>query len=134
MCGQITIAVAVVEHEGRYLIGLREPGAPLAGYWEFPGGKVGDDETPAAAAQRECLEETGLAVTVGALLALVDHAYAHGNLRLHFFSCRVNHPARPLAERFRWVAATDLLTYRFPPANRGLVEQLVRDASQGSSN
>jgi mutator protein MutT len=130
MPGQVTIAVAVVEHAGRYLIGQRHPGTALAGYWEFPGGKVGDDESPADAARRECLEETGLEATVGKLLALVDHAYDHGHLRLHFFDCRVPGAVEPIPDRFRWVAAADLPTYRFPPANVGLVEQLVRSASE----
>ncbi|MBX3415870.1 MAG: (deoxy)nucleoside triphosphate pyrophosphohydrolase [Pirellulales bacterium] len=129
MPGQVTIAVAVVEHEGRYLIGLREPGVPLAGYWEFPGGKVRDDETPAQAAARECLEETGLAVSVGKLHALVDHAYEHGHLRLHFFACQTQGVPAPVPERFRWVAASELASYRFPPANVGLVEQLIRGAA-----
>lgn len=130
----VTIAVAVVEHEGRYLIGLREPNVPLAGYWEFPGGKVGDDETPAEAAERECVEETGLTVTVGKLHALVDHTYEHGHLRLHFFDCRAKNPTASLAARFRWVPADELPSYRFPAANAGLVAQLVRQATEGSSS
>ncbi len=52
------IAIAVVEHDGNFLIGLRPSGAVLGGLWEFPGGKVEPDETPEAAAARECLEET----------------------------------------------------------------------------
>ena len=55
-----SIAVAVVEHEGRVLIGQRPPGTALAGYWEFPGGKIGAGERAEEAARRECLEETGL--------------------------------------------------------------------------
>lgn len=130
MSGQVTIAVAVVEHDGRFLIGLREAGTPLAGYWEFPGGKVHDDETPAEAAARECFEETGLAVSVGKQHALVDHAYEHGHLRLHFFACQPYGEMGAIPKRFRWVPRAELATYRFPPANVGLVEQLVHHAAQ----
>ena len=45
------IAVAVVELDGKFLIGLRPEGIPLAGLWEFPGGKVELDESPAEAAK-----------------------------------------------------------------------------------
>jgi mutator protein MutT len=68
MCGgpsasesRVEIAVAVVEHQGRFLIGKRPDDAALGGYWEFPGGKVEQGESPADAAIRECLEETGVA-------------------------------------------------------------------------
>ena len=44
------IAVAVVRYDGKFLIGRRPEGVPLAGLWEFPGGKVHAGETPEAAA------------------------------------------------------------------------------------
>ena len=81
------IAVAVVEHDRQYLIGKRPPGVPLAGYCEFPGGKVHPGETPAAAAERECLEETGLQVEVVRQLDAAVHDYDHGQLQLYFFLC-----------------------------------------------
>ena len=59
------IAVAVVERDGSFLIGLRTAGLSLAGMAEFPGGKVEPGESPSAAAVRECLEETGLQIEVG---------------------------------------------------------------------
>ena len=54
------IAIAVVLHNDCVLIGVRPAGATLAGLWEFPGGKIEAGETPNEAAERECLEETGL--------------------------------------------------------------------------
>ena len=52
----VQIALAVVRHDDSVLIGQRPAGVPLAGYWEFPGGKILDDETPQEAAARECRE------------------------------------------------------------------------------
>jgi 8-oxo-dGTP diphosphatase len=125
----VEIAVAVIEHEGRYLVGLRPAGAPLAGLWEFPGGKLQMGETPAAAAQRECWEETGLSVTAGAAYPTVEHEYAHGRLRLHFIACSLRDFAPgtlvpEVAERFRWVPAAELSRYDFPAANAALIELL----------
>lgn len=117
------IAIAVVEHEGQYLIGQRPPGVPLAGLWEFPGGKIEPHETPAEAAVRECREEAGLDVVVTGSYPTVEHEYDHGRVSLAFFACR------PLAQQqpeppFQWVAADRLGEYVFPPANAAIVDSL----------
>ncbi|HUY36667.1 MAG TPA: (deoxy)nucleoside triphosphate pyrophosphohydrolase [Pirellulales bacterium] len=122
------IAVAVVEHEGRFLIGPRPAGIPLAGLWEFPGGKVEFGETAAQAAARECQEETGLSIEVGASYPAVVHPYDHGRLALEFFACRPLDPQQPPLPPFRWVALDELAKYPFPAANAGLIEFLVRAA------
>ena len=118
------IAIAVVEHYGRYLIGRRPKGVPLAGYWEFPGGKVQAGETAEQAAVRECLEETGLEVAVGEPYPAVVHQYAHGKVALEFFACRPLEPEQVPRSPFRWVLAADLGEYQFPEANGGLLAYL----------
>ncbi len=99
----VEIALAVVRHADRVLIGQRPQCVPLAGYWEFSGGKVLANESPNQAAARECREETGLEIRVGALLSLVDYEYAHGRVRLHFFAAEPLNPAQQPAARFFWV-------------------------------
>src|SRR5947209_11623433 len=94
------IAIAVVEHEGRFLIGLRPGGVPLAGLWEFPGGKVEPDELAENAAIRECLEEAGLVARITGEYPQVSHVYEHGALRLRFFACVAVEQQRALPERF----------------------------------
>lgn len=123
------IAIAVVERDGRYLIGMREEGAALAGYWEFPGGKIDTSESPETAAIRECLEETGLVVHVTGTYPDAIHDYEHARVRLHFMACAVVSQTRELPGRFRWVPAEELHAYRFPPANRELLE-LVTGAAK----
>jgi len=123
----IEIALAVVRHAGRVLIGQRPPGAPLAGLWEFPGGKVQPGERAHEAAARECREETGLEVRVAECLAVVEHEYGHGRVRLQFFCAGpVDLTQQPRAP-FRWVGAADLKHYSFPPANDAVVEALLRE-------
>jgi len=119
------IAVAIVQHEGLLLIGRREPGTALAGYWEFPGGKLEPGETPDSAAARECLEETGLAVRATGRFAPVTHDYDHARVQLHFVSCVPIEQRQPLPDRFRWVKAEELPNYTFPAANRALIAALT---------
>ena len=86
---QTRIAIAVVERNGRFLVGQRPPGKPLAGFAEFPGGRVEAGETPEQAAIRECFEETGLSVAVVGRYDGRLHDYAHDRVHLHFFACRI---------------------------------------------
>lgn len=119
------IAVAVVERDGKFLIGQRATGSALAGYWEFPGGKLDSGETPEGAAVRECLEETGLDVRVTGAYPTRSHDYDHAAVRLHFLACEVIGQRRALPDRFRWVPAREFDAYQFPPANQTLLAHLM---------
>lgn len=127
--GRTEIAIAVVACGGRFLIGLRPDHVPLAGHWEFPGGKVEPGESPAAAAARECFEETGLAVRIEGPYPEVVHDYDHARLRLHFYRASPEQPAPPPRPPFRWVPLGELAGLRFPEANRGLIAHLLCHAN-----
>lgn len=127
------IAVAVVQDEMNFLVGQRPPGVPLAGYWEFPGGKQNAGETAAEAAVRECFEETGLVVEIIKQLSTVEHRYEHGELVLRFFLCRTGEAgAASPRPPFRWVSASKLAQLKFPPANQTVIEGLSRTAADSS--
>lgn len=118
------IAVAVVRRGDSVLIGPRPEGVPLAGYWEFPGGKIRPQESPADAAARECFEETRLRIRVSNTAEVVEQRYDHGTLRIHFVhALPVDTESLPRSP-FRWVPITDLDEYRFPPANATVLEML----------
>lgn len=125
------IAIAVVEHGGCFLVGQRPEGRPLAGYAEFPGGRVEDGEAAAAAAIRECLEETGVPVEVVGEYRDCFYEYTHDHLHLRFFACRPLPPIQPAHPPFRWVSRDDLTALQFPKANASLVNHLL--AGRGAS-
>jgi 8-oxo-dGTP diphosphatase len=116
------IAIAVVEQEGCFLIGQRPPGVPLAGLWEFPGGKIEPGETPEQAAIRECLEETGISVEPSFRYPPQTKSYDHGDVELLFIACRPTNlsPLSPPLP-FRWVARAELPHFEFPAGNRALL-------------
>ena len=131
------IAIAVLYASGEVLIGPRPDGDALAGLWEFPGGKINPGETPAAAAARECKEETGLEVVVLGTCAEVLHRYhigknpgeqasgPHLELHLSFFACRPMERSGPVTSPFRWVGLKQLSSLDFPAANHSLIERLA---------
>src|SRR6478752_9505761 len=63
----LVVACALVDTDGRVLLAKRPPGKPLAGLWEFPGGKIESGETPEGALIRELKEELDIDVEAACL-------------------------------------------------------------------
>jgi mutator protein MutT len=125
---EVAIAVVFEADHSRLLICQRKADAVLGGYWEFPGGKCDAAETPADGACREVLEETGIVVRAVRALPVIEHDYPHGLVRLHPFLCeRVSGEVKLLAvAAAKWIAPGEVTGYRFPEANRELVEAVAR--------
>ena len=121
------IGIAVVEQDGRFLVGTRSGDGPLPGLAEFPGGKCRPGELPAECAERECREETGLDVRAERLLLCREFEYPHGTVNLHFWLCRPVRADDVAADHngFRWTAASALRSHNFPEANEPLLQMLV---------
>lgn len=119
------IGIAVVERAGQYLVGIRGQDTHLAGKTEFPGGKCFPNESEAACAVRECLEETGLRVDVVRLLCELDFDYPHAKVQLSFFLCQVVDADAVAPIGWTWVPAMQLVDLDFPEANRSVIQMLA---------
>ncbi|MGB6087525.1 MAG: (deoxy)nucleoside triphosphate pyrophosphohydrolase, partial [Parvibaculum sp.] len=86
----LVAACALVDTDGRVLIARRPEGKPLAGLWEFPGGKVEDGEVPEACLIRELKEELGINVAKACLapLTFASHEYESFHLLMPLYVCR----------------------------------------------
>jgi 8-oxo-dGTP diphosphatase len=120
------IVAAVIVTDGRVLACERSAPPEVAGRWEFPGGKVEPGETDAQALARECAEELGVRVAVGARVG-PDVPLAHGRAVLRVFTATLLNGDEPRAlehTAMRWLAADELDSVPWLPADRPIVAEL----------
>ena len=121
-------AVALIDADGRVLLARRPPGKPMAGLWEFPGGKVEPGETPEAALIRELKEELGIDTKESCLapFTFASHAYEKFHLLMPLYVCRrwTGTVTAHEGQEFAWVRPARLGDYEMPPADVPLVAML----------
>jgi 8-oxo-dGTP diphosphatase len=126
----LVAAVALIDRDGRILLARRPEGKPMAGLWEFPGGKVEPGETPEVALVRELAEELGIDVTEACLapFTFASHAYPAFHLLMPLFLCRrwKGTPAPREGQTLAWVMPDRLAEYPMPPADHPFIP-LLRD-------
>ncbi|MFN3279823.1 MAG: (deoxy)nucleoside triphosphate pyrophosphohydrolase [Paracoccus hibiscisoli] len=121
-------AVALIDPDGRVLLAQRPEGKPMAGLWEFPGGKVEHGETPETALIRELEEELGIRTWNSCLapLTFASHSYDTFHLLMPVFACRrwegIVQPRE--GQGLAWVRAGDLRNYPMPAADVPLIPAL----------
>jgi mutator protein MutT len=129
----VDVALALVWRSGCLLVTRRKPDAHLGGLWEFPGGKCLPGEPPDACAEREALEEVGVACRALKLREPIVYAYPERTVRLHPVECAyVGGGPRPIeVAEWAWVRPEDLDRYAFPPANAPLLAALKQEGAPG---
>lgn len=123
-------AVALIDPDGRVLLAQRPEGKPMAGLWEFPGGKIEPDETPEAALIRELHEELGIETWESCLapLTFASHSYDDFHLLMPLFACRKWNGivSGREGQALAWARPNRLRDYPMPPADLPLIP-ILRD-------
>ncbi|KHK03568.1 (deoxy)nucleoside triphosphate pyrophosphohydrolase [Desulfovibrio sp. TomC] len=123
----VAVVAAVIWRDGRYL-GVRRPeGKPMAGAYEFPGGKIEPGETPDMALARELGEELGITPTAIAFFREKAHSYEHLSVHLHFFHVRAfdGEPLPLEGQDLEWLTPQEGRMRPFLEADRDIVDALV---------
>ncbi len=125
----LVAACALVDADGRVLIAQRPAGKPMAGLWEFPGGKVEAHERPEDTLIRELREELGIGVQEECLapLSFASHAYEEFHVLMPLYVCRRwNGIVAPMeGQRLAWARPLELRNYPMPAADAPLIAHLV---------
>jgi 8-oxo-dGTP diphosphatase len=125
----LVAACALVDADGRVLLAQRPEGKPMAGLWEFPGGKVEAGERPEDTLIRELHEELGIVVRDECLapLAFASHSYPDFHLLMPLYVCRrwEGMVTAKEGQALTWVRPNRLRDYKMPPADEPLVSHLV---------
>ncbi|AML60048.1 8-oxo-dGTP diphosphatase MutT [Serratia rubidaea] len=127
----LNIAVGIIRNARQEIfITRRGADSHMAGFWEFPGGKIEAGETAEQALYRELLEETGIEAGQAALLEVLEHRFTDRIVTLNFYLVE-NWQGEPFGREgqpMRWVKQAELREDEFPPANAAIVRQLVAQA------
>jgi 8-oxo-dGTP diphosphatase len=124
----IRVAAAIIENEqGLLLIARRKPEKSQGGLWEFPGGKLEEEESPEACLRRELMEEMGIEIDVQAYFGINEHWY--GDFPIQLIAYRAKFIAGVIAlidhDEYRWVRSEQLADYSFAPADIKFVNMLM---------
>ena len=124
----LVVACALVDADNRVLLAQRPEGKPMAGLWEFPGGKVLPGETPENALIRELREELAIDVTESCLapFTFASHAYSDFHLLMPLYVCRRWNGRIAAREHagLAWVRPNRMASWPMPPADAPLVAML----------
>jgi len=122
------VAAALVDVDGRVLLAQRPEDKPMAGLWEFPGGKIEAGETPEAALIRELQEELSIDTKSSCLapLSFASYSYETFHLVMLLYICRRwwGSPQPVEGGTLQWVRAPRLRDFEMPEANMPLVAAL----------
>ena len=123
----IRVAAAVIEDGGRIFATQRGYG-DYKGWWEFPGGKIEQGESPQQALRREIEEELDTEIDVGDLVASVEYDYPKFHLSMDCFWCKVKKGDLKLNEALqsRWLSKDDLFSVKWLPADMEVLEAISK--------
>ncbi len=123
----IRVVAAVISRDGKYLITQRREAAVLPLLWEFPGGKVEDDEEDDRALERELAERLGARIRVGMKVGERRHEYDGYVVELALYAADLldDHLEPRRVRTFRWVSSGDFDQYKFPDADQATMDVLL---------
>lgn len=126
----ITVTAAIIEKDGLILAARKRERLHLAGYWEFPGGKLESNETPEECLQRELKEEFSIRCDIGPLLG--ESIYNYGSKIVRLLGYHATHTDGSFKltdhDEIRWLSIDELPALKWAPADIPLVIKLQNNA------
>lgn len=124
----IRVIAGIIEHGNRILIAKRKKNSTFGGKWEFPGGKLEDNETPEECLKRELTEEFGIESEIGEFICSTRHPI-NCQTTIDLAAYRVSHISGVFClndhDEIRWIERSELNQYDFPEADYTIVKRLM---------
>lgn len=115
----IEVTAAIIEQEGKVLLARRKVGQHLAGFWEFPGGKIEKNESPQACLKRELQEEFDVETKIHDFVTESIFDYPNKTVKLMAFRVQLmgGDFALHAHDEICWVLPSQLMDYKLAPAD-----------------
>ena len=122
----IDVVAAVIKKNDLFLIANRSFEDNSQGIWEFPGGKVEENETFTSALIREIKEELSLKIKVGNMIATIDLNKTDKNIYVHYYYAIIlsGQISLNVHSEFKWVAHDQLSTFKYIDGDRYILKHL----------
>ncbi|MBQ8785897.1 MAG: (deoxy)nucleoside triphosphate pyrophosphohydrolase [Alphaproteobacteria bacterium] len=121
------VGTGIIVRDGKVLIAQRPQGKPLAGLWEFPGGKQEAGETIEQCLKRELKEELDIESEVGQFIMETVYNSPNCDFRLKVFFVHISENAEltlNVHDDAKWVTPSEMSNFEFPPADIAIVKKL----------
>ncbi len=124
----IKVVCGVIWQEGKIFVARRKPEKSMGGYWEFPGGKIEEGESPEQALERELKEELGMQVAVEDYFCTNLHSYESFAVELIAYKVRFISSSYTLMDHdaYEWKFPKELVEYKWAPADVPIFQKLVK--------
>jgi len=124
-----TVSAAICVKKGKTLLARRSLNQSLAGYWEFPGGKLEKNETILECIEREIQEELGVSCRAIKVFAESNYQYENGSIKLVGILIDLESTVFELSvhDSIEWVGLGSLLEYKLAPADIEIAKELVNE-------
>ena len=114
------IVAGIIWRDSKFYIQKRDEKSMLGGLWEFPGGKIENNESLELALKREIKEECGIIPIIKDKIGCVEHSYSHFSISLNCFHCIESDEKIRFSKNGAWITHDEIGLYPFPKANHKL--------------
>lgn len=124
----IKVVAAAIRKDGKYFCAQRPEGKSLAGFWEFPGGKLEENESPEEALIREIQEEFASEIKIINYVNEASYEYDFGTVVMKTFEAELISGKLPLLEHqdSKWLSPSELQQLNWAPVDRPAVDLLSK--------